>query len=117
MNFLPGKVNGTDRIALDGGGEARGVKATTGANRAITVGIRPEHLLPCSVNDAFLSGTLEMVERLGADSLLHVAHGGNTIIARVQHGIHPAIGTTLSLGADPRHVYLFDAQNGARISS
>jgi len=117
MNFLPGKVNGTARIALDGGGAAQGIKATAGVDGAITVGIRPEHLVPCAAGDALVSGPIEMVERLGADSLLHVAHGGNTIIARVQHGIHPDIGTTLHLAADPGHVYLFEAQSGARIRS
>jgi len=116
MNFLPGRVDGTIRIALDGGGAARGVKATAGAGRAVTVGIRPEHLVPCAADDAFLSGAVEMVERLGADSLLHVAHGAGTVIARVAHGVHPDIGTTLHLAADPGQVYLFDAQSGARIS-
>ncbi len=116
MNFLPGKVDGSIRIALDGGGAARGVKATAGAGRAVTVGIRPEHLVPCAAADAFLSGAVEMVEQLGADSLLHVTHGAGTVIARVAHGIHPAIGTTLHLAADPTQVYLFDAQSGARIS-
>ncbi len=116
MNFLPGKVDGSVRIALDGGGAARGVKATAGAGRAVTVGIRPEHLVPCDPDDAFIAGSVEMVEQLGADSLLHVAHGGATVIARVPHGVHPAIGTTLHLAADPRNVYLFDAQSGARIT-
>jgi sn-glycerol 3-phosphate transport system ATP-binding protein len=116
MNFLPGKVDGTIRIALDGGGAARGIKATAGAGRAVTVGIRPEHLVPCDPDGAFIAGSVEMVEQLGADSLLHVAHGGATVIARVPHGIHPALGTTLHLAADPRNVYLFDAQSGARIT-
>ncbi len=57
-----------------------------------------------------------MVEQLGADSLLHVAHGGGTVIARVPHGVHPAVGTTLHLAADPAHIYLFDADSGARIT-
>jgi len=116
MNFLPGKVDGSVRIALDGGGAARGIKATAGAGRAVTVGIRPEHLVPCNPDGAFIAGSVEMVEQLGADSLLHVAHGGATVIARVAHGVHPAIGTTLHLAADPSNVYLFDAQSGARIT-
>ena len=116
MNFLPGKVDGSVQIALDGGGAARGIKATAGAGRAVTVGIRPEHLVPCNPDGAFIAGSVEMVEQLGADSLLHVAHGGATVIARVAHGVHPAIGTTLHLAADPSNVYLFDAQSGARIT-
>ena len=112
MNFLPGKVNGTARIALDGGGAARGVKATTGADRAITVGIRPEHLMPCAADDAFLSAAPSKWSSGSARIRCCTSRtAANTIIARVQHGIHPAIGTTLHLAADPRHVYLFDAAN------
>jgi len=116
MNFLPGRVDGTIMIALDGGGAARGAKAIPATGRAVTVGIRPEHLAPCAAGESFLGGTVEMVEQLGADSLLHIMHGGNTIIARVPQGTHPAVGATLHLAADPSHVYLFDAQTGVRIS-
>ena len=51
MNFLPGKVDGTIRIALDGGGAARGSRPSPAAGRAVTVGIRPEHLVPCAAAD------------------------------------------------------------------
>ncbi|MEP7208346.1 MAG: sn-glycerol-3-phosphate import ATP-binding protein UgpC [Casimicrobiaceae bacterium] len=114
MNFLPGKADGSGRIALDGGGEATAVHAGAAAGRSVMVGIRPEHLVRSGGADAFFAGTVEMVEKLGADSLLHVAHGGGTVIARVPHGVYPEIGTTLHLTASPSHVYLFDAETGAR---
>jgi sn-glycerol 3-phosphate transport system ATP-binding protein len=116
MNFLPGRVDGPARIALDGGGAARGGGTGAAVGRAVSVGIRPEHLVPCAAAEAFFEGTVEMVEQLGADSLLHVAHGGVTVIARVPHGTHPAIGTTLHLAAAPGHVYLFDSRTDARIN-
>jgi sn-glycerol 3-phosphate transport system ATP-binding protein len=116
MNFLPGRADGSARIALDGGGAARGVNATVPAGNPVKVGIRPEHFVPCAADEAFVAGAVEMVEQLGADTLLHVAHGGGTVIARVPHGVHPAVGTTLHLTADPKYVYLFDAQSGARIT-
>ena len=34
-----------------------------------------------------VSGTVEMVEQLGADTLVHIGHGADTIIARMPHGI------------------------------
>jgi len=116
MNFLPGRVDGPIRIGLDGGGAAQGGGTSAAVGRAVTVGIRPEHLLPCAPADSFFEGTVEMVEQLGADSLLHVVHGGATVTARVPHGTHPAIGATLHLAAAPDHVFLFDVQSGARIS-
>ena len=60
-----------------------------------------------------MSGTVEMVEQLGADTLLHVAHGAGTVIARLPHGAHPAVGATLQLAADPARVYLFDGRRRA----
>jgi sn-glycerol 3-phosphate transport system ATP-binding protein len=115
MNFLPGRSEGAGRIALDGGGAVRATNDAVAAGRALIVGIRPEHLQPCGEGDAFLSGTVEMIEQLGADSLVHMGHGEATLIARVSHGAHPAIDTTLHVAADPSRIYLFDAASGARI--
>ncbi len=116
MNFIPGRGAGDGAVALDGGGAARFANGTAIAGRAITVGIRPEHLVPCAAADAVLSGTVELVEQLGADSLVHVAHGGRLLISRVPHGVHPASGSQFHAAADPAHVFLFAADTGARIN-
>ncbi len=76
----------------------------------------PSTSRPCAPEAAAFSGSVEMVEQLGADSLLHIAHGGGTVIVRVPQGMHPAIGTVLHVAADPAHVHLFDAGTGARIA-
>ena len=115
MNFLPGRADGAGRVALDGGGAARCAVAGVAAGRALMAGIRPEHLVPCDQADAFFGGTLEMVEQLGADSLLHLGRDGGAVIARVPQGVYPAIGTKVFLAADPARVHLFDAGTGARI--
>ena len=115
MNFIAGKANGDGRVALDHGGEARTSRVALGSGRAVTVGIRPEHLIPCGDREAFVSGPVEMVENLGADALIHIGHGGNTIIARVPHGTSPTVGSTFCVTAEPARVFAFDAANGARI--
>jgi sn-glycerol 3-phosphate transport system ATP-binding protein len=115
MNFVAGKANGDGRIALDHGGEARTSRATLAQGQAVTVGIRPEHLVPCGERDALLSGPVEMVENLGADALIHIGHGGNNVIARIPHGASPAVGSTFCVGADPARVFVFDATTGARL--
>ena len=56
-----------------------------------------------------------MVEQLGADILVHIAHGTDPVIARLPHGAAPAIGSTMSVEADPARVFLFDAATGARL--
>jgi sn-glycerol 3-phosphate transport system ATP-binding protein len=116
MNFLPGRVEGSGRIALDGGGAVPAALAGNGlAGRHVVAGIRPEHLAPAAADAAALGGTLEMVEQLGADSLLHLSREGATIIARVPHGAYPTIGSTMHLAVDAARVHLFDAATGARI--
>ena len=115
MNFLPGKANGDGRIMLENGGEARTSRARLDSGRSITVGIRPEHLVPCGERDAFVTGPVEMVEQLGADALVHIGHGEGTVIARVAHGHSPNVGSTFCAAADPARVFAFDASSGQRL--
>jgi sn-glycerol 3-phosphate transport system ATP-binding protein len=114
MNMLAGRVEGDGRIALAEGGVVRG-RVALEAGRAVSVGMRPEHLAPCAPADAFLSGTVEMVEQLGADTLVHVAVGKALVVARLPSGTRPGPGTPIQLAADPAHVYIFDGTNGTRI--
>src|SRR5881394_2053242 len=72
MNFLEGKSDGNGRVALDGGGSVP-IAAKLAAGRELTVGIRPEHLTPCKPSEANLVGSVEVVEALGADTLVHVS--------------------------------------------
>jgi ABC-type sugar transport system ATPase subunit len=115
MNFMSGKVNGNGRIALEHGGEVVSQHVPRESGRAVTVGIRPEHLIPTSEANAALSGPVEMVEQLGADALVHMSRGGKTIIARVAHGTSPQVGSTFSVTADPARVFAFDSASGARL--
>ena len=115
MNFLAGRSEGSGGIALAHGGAVRHASGTADTGRAVTVGIRPEHLVPAEAAGALFSGSVEMVEQLGADMLVHLAHGGDLLTARLPHGALPALGSTLHLTADPARVYLFDAATGARI--
>ena len=115
MNFIPGKVNGDGRIDLEQGGAVRSVASSLTSGRTVTIGIRPEHLVPASAAGAVLSGPVEMIEQLGADVLVHIGHGGNTIIARLPHGTAPDVGSTFSVAADPGRVFAFDPASGARL--
>ncbi len=115
MNYMPGKANGDGRIALEHAGEVRSRHVPAERGRPITVGIRPDHLVPCGESDASLSGPVEMVEQLGADALVHVSRGGSTIIARVPHGNAPDVGSKFCVTADPARVFAFDAATGARL--
>ena len=53
-----------------------------GSGQAVTVGVRPEHLVACGEGEeAQVRGPVEMVEQLGADALVHIGHGEATVIA------------------------------------
>ena len=114
MNFMTGKATGNGAVTLDHGGTAH-ANARIEAGRTITVGIRPEHLRPSGTSDAYVTGTVEMVEQLGADTLIHIGHGKELVIARIPHGVYPEIGATFSVTADPTRVFLFDAASGVRV--
>jgi sn-glycerol 3-phosphate transport system ATP-binding protein len=115
MNFMPAKAEGGSRFSLLAGGTATAETGGAEAGRSVTIGVRPEHFRMSDGGPATVSGAVEMVEELGADTLLHVGHGGATIIARIPHGVHPEIGSTMRLAANPSHVFLFDSETGARI--
>ena len=115
MNFIHGKATADGTIALDRGGLVRIGRGGMETGRAITVGVRPEHLKPCNGADAIVSGTVEMIEQLGADTLVHIGQGSDPVIARLPHGVQPDIGATFAVAADPGRVFFFDAATGARV--
>jgi sn-glycerol 3-phosphate transport system ATP-binding protein len=117
MNFVAGQAEGGGRVALAHGGVvATQSAAAAEAGRDVVVGIRPEHLVPGGAGEAVLSGTVEMVEQLGADMLIHVAHGPHLVLARVPHGALPGVGSTMHFHAAPSSVFLFDAAHGGRLA-
>ena len=56
----------------------KATESTSPPVASVTVGIRPEHLRASRRKRRGLPRAVEMVEQLGADSLLHVAHGKGT---------------------------------------
>jgi sn-glycerol 3-phosphate transport system ATP-binding protein len=114
MNFLEGKSDGNGRVVLDGGGSVP-VAPKLEAGRDVTIGIRPEHLTPRKPSEADLVGSVEVVEALGADTLVHVSIAGRTTIARLPNGIPVAVGEPIALAATRDRIYVFDAGSGARV--
>ena len=83
--------------------------------RAVIFGVRPEHLEPCGESDAMLHLEVDLIEPLGADTLVygHLA-GGARIVARLHGSMQAAVGR-LPLRYQRAHVHYFDAASGARI--
>src|SRR5947199_172632 len=93
----PRQLSGGQRqrvaMTLDHGGALRPTNGKIEVGQSITVGIRPEHLRPANDGYAALTGSVEMVEQLGADTLVHIGHGSELVIARLPHGVQPQIGS------------------------
>ncbi|MGH2408264.1 MAG: ABC transporter ATP-binding protein [Candidatus Limnocylindrales bacterium] len=84
------------------------------AGRSLTLGFRPEHLQIGEAGDgaASLRTTVDVVEFLGNEELLHVRAGDHDLVAVVdaRHRVRP--GDVLDLTLPLEHVHLFDAESG-----
>jgi len=125
MNFLPGRVEPDGRhLELAGGLRlalpAEGRHADPG--RLVTVGVRPEHLVPTGDTASPLRIEVKLVEHLGADTIVYgtcsaidAAEGSGLMTLRLNGHHLPAMGEMIGLGADPADLHLFDAATGKRI--
>jgi sn-glycerol 3-phosphate transport system ATP-binding protein len=115
MNFLPGTRRG-DAIDVGGGIEVPLPPALREkAGERVTVGVRPEHLVPAAAEGPVFRFKVETVEALGADSLVHGAVGAGTLVARVDGHATPAAGAELAFSARPGKLFFFDTASGQRL--
>src|SRR5512132_1329417 len=115
MNFLPGRREGD---AVDVGGDIRvplPPELRAKAADAVTVGVRPEHLVPGEGAGPLFRFVVETVEALGADSMVHGALGGGTLVARVDGHVTPRPGASMVFSARPNKLYFFDTASGKRL--
>ena len=138
MNFLDSSLaeDGThlalasgDRLTLD----HHPAGLTPGS--PVTLGLRPEDLLLCQEPEAALSLAVEMVEPLGADTLVHgrlaagngaaegsshdtalVSATADLLTLRLPGTAHFAQGERLPLRAEMESLHLFDPDSGQRLS-
>ena len=119
MNFLDARIVAEgDAVELPGGDRlalADGALAGQ-AGRQVTLGIRPEHL-EAADGEANAQLTVELVEQLGADTLVHGHFGSDRtdLTARLPGVKHLGAGEILPLSVMPEHLHLFDAETGARL--
>nr|WP_295884795.1 sn-glycerol-3-phosphate ABC transporter ATP-binding protein UgpC [uncultured Devosia sp.] len=122
MNFLPvTSVAETDGLVTATAGSAAvptGIVAKSlPARTGLTLGIRPD-ALKVVPSGGSLNGAIELVERLGDRTLLHVrlADGG-LVVAEDSGKSLLEVGAPVSLAADPSETHLFDADGVAYHSS
>ncbi len=120
MNVLSGRLTQDEGLALDLGeglrlplGEA--VVPSAWLDRKVTVGVRPEHLLPAEAGSGF-SAQLEVVEPVGSETYANLRHGPHALVARFAPDtpLSPP-GGPVHLRISPRHLHVFDGESGQRL--
>ena len=104
-----------ERIQASGNGIAGA------GGRDVTVGIRPEHLVDTSngEGDGVVHLTVDLVEQLGADTLVH-GHFGNDhtdLTVRLRGIRNLNQGETIPLSVTPNHLHLFEPESGNRLDA
>jgi sn-glycerol 3-phosphate transport system ATP-binding protein len=118
MNFLDARMDG-DGVTLEGGLHL----PVTGAARAkpgqaVTLGLRPEHLTRVAEGTPGIKIEVDLVEHLGADTLVHGHPGSDTrnLVALRLAGYHELpLGDSVTLACDAENLHLFDKETGRRI--
>ena len=120
MNFLTARISGDGRSVELPGGDSLALAnggVPPAAGRAVTLGIRPEHLERSEDGGDIAHLNIDVVEQLGADTLVHGHFGSDRTDLTVRlHGIQSfRSGETLPFAVAPEHLHLFDEESGKRI--
>jgi multiple sugar transport system ATP-binding protein len=122
MNFLAGTVQaaaGGVIFSADSGGIAfplageLGTRARAHAGRPVTFGLRPEHITEVPADGpAHLTLEVDLVETMGAETMLHLRAGDRILIARIRPTDRVVRGQQIPLALDLAHAHLFDPASG-----
>ncbi|HEY8069238.1 MAG TPA: sn-glycerol-3-phosphate import ATP-binding protein UgpC [Burkholderiales bacterium] len=80
------------------------------------LGVRPEHLVPCAAAQAGLTIEVDLVEPLGADTLVYGTTGETRVVVRLSAADKVPQGT-LPLRFEAANAHWFDPASGKRIES
>ena len=117
MNFVPGKVAADgSAVELDSGTRVPIASGRLGnqGGRPVTLGIRPEHVLPGDGPDA-LTLQVREIEPLGPHQLAIGELAGARFVAQLPPHHPLAIDAPCPIVADPARVHLFDPSSGHAI--
>ncbi|MGH9247467.1 MAG: ABC transporter ATP-binding protein [Acidimicrobiales bacterium] len=92
----------------------------THAGRSVVLGLRPEAFIDASLEpgvpgDRVVDATVDLVESLGAELLVHVSVAGVEAVARLAPRSRARPGDTIKLAVDTAQLHLFDPATGASL--
>lgn len=85
--------------------------------REVIVGIRPEHIYPEELapptveRKAFIEGTVDFVEALGSDTIVHVNTGSKILVVKISGSHHYSIGSSIRIVLDLNRIHVFDKES------
>ncbi len=119
MNLLDGSISEDGKKAVFQGGNTLDLPGdfSKHANRRVTIGMRPEHFHLEESTSGTNSQTVQVVEHLGADTLVHGAFGGgdSDLTVRLKGVRNIRQGEVLPLVIDAQNVHIFDIDTGIRL--
>lgn len=121
MNFLPVrvldvkpegvKIELPDSTHLNFWVDVEGNGVKVGDN--LSLGIRPEHLLPCDQSEVCIKGTVKVVEQLGNETQIHIEMPPikQSLVYRQNDIVLVSEGDEMEIGINPNRCHLFK-ENG-----
>jgi multiple sugar transport system ATP-binding protein len=117
MNLIPAERSGENQLKLAESGRLIALPNPIAASSGqLILGMRPEDVdvahgpaLPGQVD---VSAIVEVVEPLGADTLVFTRMSGHPMVARVKPDVRPKPGEHVDLRLDLQRAHLFDAGSG-----
>ncbi len=113
MNFIKGRVKGAGVEADKGGLFPLGSAPAASENKAVTYGIRPEHI---HLSADGMKAEVVVVEPTGSETQVVVKVGGQELVCVFRERITAKPGEMIGIAPDPKLVHLFDGDNGARLN-
>lgn len=112
MNFLEARISEDGNEATFASGEALSFSNNLSehANQLVQIGIRPEHLQETEAKIEMASQKVDMIEHLGADTMLHGTFGSSDskLTVRLEGIRNISQGEVLQLSIEPKNVHVFD---------
>jgi len=117
MNMLPARRAGDGKaIELPGGARLNLAQKLPGSGDLL-VGIRPEHIQVASSGGGVFQINVDLVEALGADTLVHGRVGSDqALTVRLPGTTRVAAGQRLALAVPAEDFHLYDAASGQRLN-
>ncbi len=114
INLIEGEITAENgRAQFQAPGLAFTLASNAGHIGPAILGVRPEAASLGSVGDSSARGTVERVERLGGETLIHLrTEAGRQVLRAEPRGALPTPGDVVGLMLDPKRVLFFERDGG-----